>query len=124
MIFWSDGWAGNALKESFPQLFSFTKKAKCSIRFFLNQELDRLFTLPLSVQAAVQLNEVESLLSDNTSDKGSNDIWSYSWGSSNFSSRKAYLLLIGEIETSPFRLVLVLFQPRKPQVLLLVISKR
>jgi hypothetical protein len=40
------------------------KKAKCSIRFFIDQSLDRLFSLPLSVQAAAQLEEIQSILAE------------------------------------------------------------
>lgn len=40
------------LKDRYPQLFSFTRKPKCSLRYFLDQEVDRIFRLPLSSQAA------------------------------------------------------------------------
>lgn len=35
-LFWSETWAGQAFKDIYPQLFSFTKKPKCSIRYFLD----------------------------------------------------------------------------------------
>jgi hypothetical protein len=61
-FFWSEAWSGAVLKDQYPHLFSFTKKPKCSIRFFLDQEPNRVFSLPLSTQAAAQLDEVHDLL--------------------------------------------------------------
>jgi len=52
IMFWSDNWTGQLLKTQFPELFSFTRKPKCSISYFLNQEDDRLISLPLSQLAA------------------------------------------------------------------------
>jgi hypothetical protein len=37
-------------KNSFPQLFSFTRKPKCFIRFFLEKETNAVFSLPLSLR--------------------------------------------------------------------------
>jgi hypothetical protein len=91
----SDCWYREALKDSYPQLFSFTKKPKWSIRFFIEQEVDRIFSLPLSVQAAEQLEEVEAILAERTWDEHTNDIWNYSWRPSKYSSNKAYLILNG-----------------------------
>jgi hypothetical protein len=53
---------GDTLKDTYPQLFSFTTKPKCSIRYFMDQETNRKFILPLSTQAAVQFEELQSLL--------------------------------------------------------------
>jgi hypothetical protein len=82
-------------------LFSLTRKPKCSIRFFIEQGDDRLFSLPLSQQAAAQLDEIETFMQSRTWDENVNDIWSYTWGSSRFSSKKAYGALIGHTESSP-----------------------
>lgn len=80
---------------------SFTRKQKCSIRFFLDQELNRIFTLPLSTQAAAQLEEVQVLLWLRSWDENIDDKWCYSWGSSTFRSKKVYKLLIGHTPCSP-----------------------
>jgi len=48
-MFWSDLWDGQVLKDKFRHLiYSFARKPKCSITFFLDNEDDRLFRLPLS----------------------------------------------------------------------------
>lgn len=42
VMLWSDPWSDQPLKDKFPQLFSFAKKPKCSIRFYLEQEVERI----------------------------------------------------------------------------------
>lgn len=101
VLFWSDSWTDQPLKEKFPQLYSFTRKLKCSIRFFIDQDVERTLSLPLSTQAADQLQVVDSLLQDRNWDDNVKDIWSYSWGSSKYSSKKAYNILIGVTAASP-----------------------
>jgi hypothetical protein len=101
VLFWSNNRSGNILRGQFPQLFSFTKKQKCSIKYFLDQELKRIFSLPLSTQAAAQLEEVEVLLQLSSWDENIDDKWCYTWGSSNFRSKKAYTSLIGHTPCSP-----------------------
>ena len=55
-LFWSGSWSPSSLKEKYPHLFSFCKKPKCSIRFFLNNELEANFSLPLSFEATEELS--------------------------------------------------------------------
>ena len=52
VLFWSDIWVEQSMKDKYPQLFSFARKPKCSVRFYLNQTLDRIFSLPLFQLAA------------------------------------------------------------------------
>jgi hypothetical protein len=88
------------MKDKFPQLFSFAKKPKCSVRFFLSQEMDRIFS-PLSLIAEAQLEEVQQIMDSRTWDENVKDSWHYNWGSSKYSSMKAYKILIGNIPASP-----------------------
>ena len=101
VLFWSDKWTDLALKDKYPQLLSFARKLKCSIRFFIEQGEDRLFSLPLSQQAATQLMEIQTLIQSRVWDEDVNDIWSYIWGSARFSSKRAYGSLIGTTAASP-----------------------
>jgi len=57
--------------------------------------------LPLSQQAAGQLEEIETMLGDRDWDENTQDAWSYSWGNSKYSSKKVYNLLMGSSEVSP-----------------------
>jgi hypothetical protein len=61
-LLWTGNWAGQKLQDKYPQLYSFSRKPKCSIRFFLEQEIERIFSLPLSSQAARQLEDLEVFL--------------------------------------------------------------
>lgn len=78
------------LKDLYPQVYSFTKKLKCSLQYFIEQDISRLFSLPLSQQAAGQLEEIVNLIDQSDLDDEQHDIWTYKWGSTRFSSRKAY----------------------------------
>lgn len=73
-----DNQSGSILKNSLPQLFSFTRKHKCSINFLVeHQDLDRLFSLPLSIQAANQLTDLHALLDARPLDEETTDTWTY-----------------------------------------------
>jgi len=96
-----DSWSDQPLNDKYPQLFSFSRKSKCSLRYFLDQGVDKIFSLPLSTQAAIQLEEIEHLLQTLDWDENSNDKWSYKWGSSKYSSKKAYKILIAITDASP-----------------------
>ena len=74
---------------------------KIQISYLLRQEEDRFFSLPLSQLAASQLREIQTLIQERSWDENVNDTWSYSWGSSKFSSKKAYAALIGTTAASP-----------------------
>lgn len=58
VMFWTNKWLTATLQSSFPQLYSYAKKQNCSIRFFLEKEINRLFFLPLSIQASNQLADL------------------------------------------------------------------
>ena len=102
VLLWSDSWIDQAAKDMFPQLFSFTRKPKCSIKFFLNQPLEMIFSpLPLPHIAAEQLEELQDIMHNRQWDENLNDIWSYNWGTSNYSSKKAYSLFLKSPPNSP-----------------------
>ena len=101
VLFWHDNWLQDTVKSSFPQLYSFTKKPKCSLRFFVDQSLDRLFHLPLSIQASNQVTDLQAVLQEGVWDREEDDYWVYSWGSSTYNNRKAYKCLQGSYEASP-----------------------
>ena len=101
VLFWADNWSDQKLQDMFPQLFSFTRKKKCSIHFFLTQDESRLFSLPLSTQAANQLVQLQTLIQQRIWNADTKDIWCYSWGSCKYSSKKVYKIMNGHTTTSP-----------------------
>lgn len=101
--FWTQPWIGHdqILRDRYPQLYSFSRKQKCSLHFFIEQDINRVFSLPLSQQAADQLLHIENHIESSNINENQNDIWSYYWGSRRYSSKKAYAKLQGYTEASP-----------------------
>lgn len=99
-LLWLKNWSGDILKSKYPHLFSFAKKQKCWLKFFLDQEISTSFSLPLSSQEATQLSEIEALLHNRQLDPDINDTWIYNWGPL-FQAKKAYKHMMGSAEASP-----------------------
>lgn len=85
----------------FPELFSFVRKPKSSIRLLLDKEPASVFFYPLSPQATLQLDSLLSLTQNFNWDRNTEDLWVYRWGSSTFSSSNAYKILVGHHQASP-----------------------
>lgn len=64
------------------------------------EDLTQLFQLPLSVEAFQQLEQTQDLLNDIQETK-ENDRWVYIWGSTLYSSSKAYKRMIGHRKVHP-----------------------
>jgi hypothetical protein len=100
-FFWLDHWNDLVLVQAYPELHSFSKNNHFSVHSALNLILlPSLFHLPLSTEAFGQFQEVEVIV-QNTHLQDQPDQWSYSWGSSIFSSSKAYKALIGHQAVHP-----------------------
>ena len=94
-FFWNDLCNGRLLSVQFPELCSFAKDINTSVHSVFNSEdITDLFHLPLSSHAFSQYQQLVSILQDVTVQMG-NDTWTYIWGSSIFTSSKAYLHLTG-----------------------------
>ena len=70
LMFWADNWLPATLQNTYPQLYSYAKRQKCSIRYFLEHDLSRLFHLPLSIQASSQLVDLQTLLEERLEHRG------------------------------------------------------
>jgi hypothetical protein len=82
--------------QAYPELFSYARAQHISLNVAASTApLQNLFHLPLSNEAYVQFHELSVIL-HNLQLSQANDVWSYIWGSSNFSSSKAYKHLIGQ----------------------------
>ena len=94
-LFWEDLWNNRVLKSQFPELFSFAKNPRISLRYALDVEgPEHLLHLPISDIALQQLTTLAQDLSS-LQESSNTDIWSYIWGSPFFSSSKAYTHLTG-----------------------------
>ena len=81
-----------------PELHSFAKNKAITLKKVYHQnEISNLFHLPLSVEAYAQLHQIVHMI-QNLNLTEDNYSWSYIWGSSLFSSSKAYKALVGKTE--------------------------
>ena len=96
VLFWTDTWNGQLLQLKFPELHSFAKDKGISFKKVLSfPNLIQNFHLPLSIQAHRQFQE----LTDNIQflqPQGDKDIWTYTWGNTNFIASRAYKEIIGQ----------------------------
>lgn len=100
-LLWDDCWNGQPFKLEFPELFSFAKKPNISLKLAADcNDLSRLFNLPLSEEAFEQFQVVQFTLQAQPWSDDS-DSWTYIWGTSFFSSKRAYRQLIGYAQPSP-----------------------
>jgi hypothetical protein len=100
-LFWDDCWQGPPLKLAYLELYSFVKKSSISLkRVTVVNDVSSLFSLPLSVQAYGQFQQVQVILQDLQHLDGM-DTWTYIWGSSIFTSKKAYCQLSGSSLVHP-----------------------
>ena len=100
-LFWEDCWNGQPWRLRFPHLHSFAKKPAISLKEVLNSGSPQdLFDLPLSEEAFSQLQEIQGELNSYQVIEG-NDVWTFIWGSSIYSTKKCYKHLIGSIGSPP-----------------------
>jgi hypothetical protein len=100
-FFWLDVWDSHLLSHHFPHLFSFVRDQKLTVQQVAQTSnvLD-LFYLPLSDEAYQQFQELLQLLND-LHLQAEPDQWTYIWGSSGFSPKKAYMHLTGSPQVHP-----------------------
>lgn len=97
-LFWHDLWNGRILAQDFPEMYSFTINA--NIEALARPQLTHNFNLPLTIQAHNQFTDLQHIIVDINLETN-NDIWTYIWGSSNFSMPKAYKAIIGQRTVHP-----------------------
>jgi hypothetical protein len=65
IIFWKDNWTGDCLINSFPILAHFAKHVDISVKQVTEADsLEDLFHIPISQQAALELEELKVLIQD------------------------------------------------------------
>lgn len=82
-----DNWIQQPLKLEYPELFSFAKNKKISVNMlYSQQQLQSLFSLPLSIEAFQQMQLIQAFI-ENFPLNDQNDKWTSFGG--NFSASKA-----------------------------------
>jgi hypothetical protein len=77
------------LKDSFPELYSFTKQQQITLQKALHGNLSDLFRTPFSEQTYDQFLQVHNIF-QSPNQTNENDQWIYIWGISQFYSIKIY----------------------------------
>ena len=100
-LLWDDCWQGQPLKLTFPEIYSFVKKPDISLKAAVAvTAASSLFNLPLTVEAFDQFQQIEHLLQNLQMVNGA-DTWTYIWGTSIFSYKRAYRHLLGSSWSHP-----------------------
>jgi hypothetical protein len=104
ILFWHDIWYNDtALKNSFPQLFSFAKSKRITLYNVIHQsqsDIYEIFNLPLSIIAVEQCNRLIEIIQTISQDDNevASDLWSFPGHIGKYPTRKVYLKLT---ETDP-----------------------
>lgn len=77
VCFWEDIWNGRLLQLDFPQLHSFARDPKISVKAFMSRSSEENFLLPLSLTASQQLDTLLNLLSGIQHVDNEDDRWTY-----------------------------------------------
>jgi hypothetical protein len=98
---WEDQWSENIPRQKFPELFSFVKNTKLTIKEAKEQDhFAGFFHLPISEQAYDQYLELQ-VVWEQIALSNAHDRWHYIWGSDNYSSQKAYIFFMGQTQVHP-----------------------
>ena len=85
--FWPDLWSDGVLSSIFPRLFSYASNPNVSVKQILEAEdLESVFSLPLSAQAFDEYLLIQDYLSIYNYDLQGTDQWSFIWGSQQYLS--------------------------------------
>lgn len=105
-MFWTDNWAGECLTDLFPNIFRFVNDLSLSVKDVSSARyLEDLFHIPISQVAAVELQDLRTLLqSFELSDDM--DIRIFCWGNSTYKAAILYKLAFLTMEAPvSFKLV-------------------
>lgn len=101
ILFWDDQWSQNIPRQKFPELFSFVKNTKLSIKEAKDQDqFAGFFHLLISEQAYDQYLELQ-VVWEQIALSNVHDRWRYIWSSDNYSSQKAYRHFMGHPQVHP-----------------------
>jgi len=92
---WEDLWENQPISAKFPELFSFARNKKITFQAARAQaQVHSLSNLPLSQQAHAQMLQLQLILQQHQLTE-TPDKWSFIWGSSTFTVKRAYKHLKG-----------------------------
>ncbi|WVZ93466.1 hypothetical protein U9M48_039444, partial [Paspalum notatum var. saurae] len=91
VLFWQDSWLGGILQDKFPALADFASDIHASVKDIQEpNDLAAIYLLPLSAQAYIELQELESLLNESQFNIHEADEWSFPGAANQFSVSRYY----------------------------------
>lgn len=102
VLFWDDLWSSNVVADLFPRLFSFASNTQVSVRDVINAEdLETLFSLPLSQEAFSELQQLQLYLQDVPYNASMGDQWSFIWSNATYTSSRLYKRVFSGWQAQP-----------------------
>ena len=103
-LFWTDAWfiggSSRLLCWRLPRLFSFVNNDKVSVHeFLISQDIFTMFFLPLSHEAAQELQVLEDWIMALNRDTNIPDVWVWPGRSGSFSAKSFYTLMHSHLPT-------------------------
>jgi hypothetical protein len=78
VLLWEDVWNGHFLTNEFPRLYSYARNKKISVaQFMTHQDIHAHCHTPISVQASLELQQLQIILDQVQSNQRLKDEWSY-----------------------------------------------
>jgi len=91
VLFWEDLWSPYVLADSFPRFFSFATNSQVSVKdVMLAPDLDSLFSLPLSQEAFLELQQLQLYLEEIPYNADNRNQCTFIWGNPIYTSSKFY----------------------------------
>jgi hypothetical protein len=102
-LFWKDFWQCEInLCDKFPRLFSYALNEDLTVADFAHSpDATSLFSLPLSVQAFEELEQVQQIMENLVIDPSTHDSRVFVWGSNQYTSAKYYKFLFARLPQDP-----------------------
>jgi hypothetical protein len=98
ILFWKDNWTGDCLIDFFPVLAHFAKHVDISVKQVTETDsLEDLFHIPISQQAALELEELKVIIQDYALSEEI-DQRIFCWGNNTFAAAKLYKLAFQPVQ--------------------------
>ena len=99
--FWEDFWTETLLSTKYPRLYYFVLNPIASVReIVMAPDLASIFQLPLSLDAHVELLDLQAFVQEVDFDPDEKDIWTFMWGNQTYSSRRYYKMVFHNLHSS------------------------
>jgi hypothetical protein len=105
VMLWGDVWNEHHTLTEFPRLYSYAKTTRILVAQYLNNlDVHHNFHTPISPEVSQELTTLNLIILEAQGNQHNRDIWTYIWGTSQYSSSKFYTLNFASIVAhAPFK---------------------